>query len=102
MSEITQVAIAENKQAIWDYDPNDPQSLVNGGVDVIAVIRTLIVKVRLSFPGRFPYLGISSLFRYKPLANASRPSKSSRWTVRAPGPLLLSSTTTRVGAARSE
>lgn len=45
MGEITQVAIAENRQAIWDYDPGDPQSLVNGGVDVIAVIRTLIIKV---------------------------------------------------------
>ena len=45
MSEIMQVAVAENKQAIWDYDPSDPQSLINGGVDIIAVIRTLIVKV---------------------------------------------------------
>ncbi|KAI1797492.1 hypothetical protein LXA43DRAFT_878230, partial [Ganoderma leucocontextum] len=45
MAQITQVAIAENKQAIWDYNPSDPQSPVNGGLDVISVIRMLIVKV---------------------------------------------------------
>ncbi|KAI1788227.1 hypothetical protein LXA43DRAFT_895017, partial [Ganoderma leucocontextum] len=26
MGEIMQVAVAENKQAIWNYDPNDPPS----------------------------------------------------------------------------
>ncbi|KAM5541078.1 hypothetical protein V8D89_005389 [Ganoderma adspersum] len=48
MGQITQVAIAENKQAIWDYNPNDPHSLVNGSIDLIAVIHTLIVKIQVS------------------------------------------------------
>lgn len=42
---ITQVTIAENKQAIWDYGPSDPQSLVDGDLDVIVVIQMLIIKV---------------------------------------------------------
>ena len=42
MSEVTKVGIIENKQAIWDYDPTLPENrIVCGGLDVIAVIRTL-------------------------------------------------------------
>ena len=45
MGKVTQVAVAESRQAIWDYDPLAPGSAVNGGLDAIAVIRTLAVKV---------------------------------------------------------
>ena len=48
MSEITQLAVVETKQAIWDFDPSLPENrLVIGGLDVIAMIRTLVVKVCL-------------------------------------------------------
>ncbi|KAI1789149.1 hypothetical protein LXA43DRAFT_893277 [Ganoderma leucocontextum] len=46
MSAITQKAVVETKQAIWDYDPKHADSIVNGGLDVIAILRTLAVKVR--------------------------------------------------------
>ncbi len=53
MSEITQKAALETKQAIWDYNPCDSSSLVNGGLDVITTIRTLAVKVSThTFLGR--------------------------------------------------
>lgn len=45
MSKVTQTAIVESKQAIWDYNPQDPSNRVDGGLDVIAAIRTLAVKV---------------------------------------------------------
>ena len=46
MSKVTKVGIIENKQAIWDYDPTLPENrIVCGGLDVIAVIRTLAIKV---------------------------------------------------------
>ena len=49
MSEITQLAVVETKQAIWDFDPSLPENrLVIGGLDVIAMIRTLVVKVYLT------------------------------------------------------
>ena len=49
MSEITQLAVVETKQAIWDFDPSLPENrLVIGGLDVIATIRTLVVKVYLT------------------------------------------------------
>lgn len=47
MREVTQIAVVESKQAIWDYDPQLPENrLAVGGLDVIASIRTLAVKVR--------------------------------------------------------
>ncbi len=45
MSEVTQVGLVASKQAIWDYDPEAVESAINGGLDAIAVIRTLAVKV---------------------------------------------------------
>ena len=45
MSKITLKAAVATKQAIWDYDPEEEDNLINGGVDVIAIIRTLAVKV---------------------------------------------------------
>ncbi len=47
MSEVTQVGLVKSKQAIWEYDPQAAESAINGGLDVITVIRTLVVKVSL-------------------------------------------------------
>ena len=46
MSHITKIAIVENSNAIWEYDPELPGNRVLGGsLDVVAAIRTLAVKV---------------------------------------------------------
>lgn len=46
MSHITKVAVIETTNAIWDYDPEDPNNRVlGGGLDVIATIRMLAIKV---------------------------------------------------------
>nr|VWP01648.1 Uncharacterized protein [Ganoderma boninense] len=46
MEEIMSKAAVATKQAIWDYDPEDEGNLINGALDVIAIIRTLTVKRR--------------------------------------------------------
>lgn len=47
MTQVTQVALVESKQAMWDYDPTLVENRVmTGGLDVIATIRTLAIKVR--------------------------------------------------------
>ncbi len=46
MREVTQIAVVESKQAIWEYDPQLPENrIAAAGLDVIAIIRTLAVKV---------------------------------------------------------
>ena len=47
MGEITSKAMVTTKQVIWDYNPEDEDNLINGGVDVIVIVRTLTVKVSL-------------------------------------------------------
>lgn len=53
MKAVTQVAVTKSKQAIWDYDPSLEENVVSWGqelgLDVIAVIRTLAIKVRHHF-----------------------------------------------------
>jgi hypothetical protein len=50
MSHITKIAVVETTNAIWEYDPSDlGNRVLNGRLDVIAVIRTLTIKVRF-FP----------------------------------------------------
>lgn len=49
MSHITQKAALETSQAIWEYDPSDPNNRVLGGsLDVIAALRTLATKIQAS------------------------------------------------------
>ena len=49
MSHITKIAAVENLTAIWEYDPTRFDNRVLGGsLDVIAAIRTLAIKVRMS------------------------------------------------------
>jgi len=46
MTHITKIAIIENANATWEYDPELPGNRVLGGsLDVVAAIRTLTVKV---------------------------------------------------------
>jgi hypothetical protein len=47
MSYITKIAAIETRNAIWEYDPMLVDNCVlNGNLDVIATIRTLVTKVR--------------------------------------------------------
>ena len=49
MSHITKLAAIETTAAIWEYDPSEPNNRVlGGGLDVIATIRTLAIKVHSS------------------------------------------------------
>ncbi|OJT02272.1 Zinc finger BED domain-containing protein RICESLEEPER 2 [Trametes pubescens] len=49
MTQITQVALVESKQAMWEYDPTLTENRVaTGGLDVIAIIRTLAIKIQAS------------------------------------------------------
>ena len=46
MSHITKIAAVETATAIWEYDPSLPDNhVLNGSLDVIAAIRTLVIKV---------------------------------------------------------
>lgn len=46
---ITKKAALEMTQAIWEYDPSDPNNTVlNGSLDTIAALRTLATKIRAS------------------------------------------------------
>lgn len=48
MKNITNIAAVENKTAIWEFDPTlERNRIINGGLDVIAALRTLAIKVRL-------------------------------------------------------
>ena len=49
------LAVVETMTAIWEYDPSLPNNRVlNGSLDIIAVIRMLAIKVSHHFP--FPVL----------------------------------------------
>jgi hypothetical protein len=46
MGHITKIAVIENTNAIWEYDPELPGNRVLGGsLDVVAALRTLVIKV---------------------------------------------------------
>ena len=46
---ITKIAAVENATAIWEYDPTrDDNRVLGGSLDVIAAIRTLAIKVKLT------------------------------------------------------
>jgi hypothetical protein len=46
MGHITKIAVVENTNAIWEYDPELTGNRVLGGsLDVVAALRTLVVKV---------------------------------------------------------
>ncbi|OJT06528.1 Zinc finger BED domain-containing protein RICESLEEPER 2 [Trametes pubescens] len=49
MTQVTQVALVQSKQAMWDFDPTlATNRLAAGGLDVIAMIRTLAIKIQAS------------------------------------------------------
>ena len=46
MAHITNIAVVENKTAIWEFNPAlQINRVANGGLDVIAALRTLAIKV---------------------------------------------------------
>jgi hypothetical protein len=46
MAHIMKLAVIETMNAIWDYDPSEPDNCVLGsGLDIIATIWTLAIKV---------------------------------------------------------
>jgi len=50
MSEITKIAAVATTNAIWEYDPDLPDNrVINGAIDVVAVVQTIAVKVMSSF-----------------------------------------------------
>ena len=74
MGHITKIAVVENSNAIWEYDPELPGNRVLGGsLDVVAALRTLrvVVKVCLSTikPVDFKILDIFD--RFNPPDSAS-------------------------------
>jgi len=50
MDHITKIAAIETATAIWEYDPSlSDNRVLNGSLDVIAAIRTLAIKVCITF-----------------------------------------------------
>lgn len=45
---VTQTALLESQEAIWNYDPEDPSNERGGELDAIAIIRTLALKIQVS------------------------------------------------------
>lgn len=46
MAAVTQVALVESKEAMWEYDPRLPANRAfSGGLDAVATVRTLGIKV---------------------------------------------------------
>ena len=44
----TKTELVNSQRNIWKYDPKAPTNKINGEKDLLAGLRTLIVKVRLS------------------------------------------------------
>jgi hypothetical protein len=50
MAHITNIAAVENKTAIWEFNPAlEKNRIANGGLDVIAALCTLAIKVNFLF-----------------------------------------------------
>lgn len=46
MGHITKIAVVENLNAIWEYDPElDGNRVLGGALDVVAALQTLVIKV---------------------------------------------------------
>jgi hypothetical protein len=49
MTHIMKIAAVKNATAIWEYNPDLPDNhMLGGSLDIIAVICTIAIKVRLS------------------------------------------------------
>jgi hypothetical protein len=49
MGHITKIAVIENTNVIWEYDPELPNNCILGGsLDVVVAVRTLAIKVHTS------------------------------------------------------
>ena len=47
MNQITKITAVDNANMIWDYDPALPDNRIEGGLDQIAALWTVIMKVRV-------------------------------------------------------
>ena len=47
MNQITKITAVDNANMIWDYDPALPDNRIEGGLDRIAALWTVIMKVRV-------------------------------------------------------
>jgi len=73
------IAAVENATAIWEYDPTHEDNRVLGGsLDVIAAIRTLAIKVRVSIILRNSHLMELPSLRSKPLDRGLSTSRTLR------------------------
>jgi hypothetical protein len=60
MGHITKIAVIENTNAIWEYDPELPDNRVLGGsLDVVAALRTLVIKVYSSITIQVSYMKLA-------------------------------------------
>ena len=77
MAHIMKIAAVETVTAIWDYDPTwDDNRVLGGSLDIITAIRTLAIKVSISWPSKF--ISNSYMCRSKHLDNASNISGVSK------------------------
>jgi hypothetical protein len=104
MAAITKIAVIESKQSIWDYDPQLEENHIGHGLDVIAMIRTLAIKVSclLLQLYLFTKLHMPNYYRSRPLRNASKCSKITSLPARLSDRLLFHSTTTHAGVVPME
>ena len=77
MGHITKIAVIKNTNAIWEYDPESPNNRVLGGsLDVVAALRTLVVKVCTSIIKPATHMILFFSDRFKPPDSASSTSKN--------------------------
>lgn len=104
MGKVTATALVESKEAIWNYDPREPENRIGSdGLDIIATIRTLAVKVSAIWPPRYAAL-IASLivtYRCKCPANAWPLSRRTNGMSESTSRSSSSSTAIRAGAVRT-
>ena len=79
MSHITKLAVIETTNAIWEYDPSDPDNhVLDSGLDVITTIRTLAIKVNFLLVSLDFISNITYICRYRLWVNEFRNLNQSR------------------------
>jgi hypothetical protein len=79
MEHITKIAVVENTNAIWEYDPALPGNRVlEGSLDVVAALRTLVVKVSSSIIGPIVLTFLCDRFNLRDSASSTLRKCSSK------------------------
>jgi hypothetical protein len=77
MGHITKIAAVKNATAIWEYDPTREDNWVLGGsLDVVAIIRTLAIKVHVDMNPQYSHLMQPPLLRSKHLDSTLSTSRA--------------------------